>query len=171
MLLLFEASVCPVIGHAGAFCISGRRGREAVVQGAEAPLPIVLYALTSGGGSAQEAPSGYSGVQYTQGNWFILNTMGGQYPDPKDKWDQFRAFNAKAIKSSVLGFTPDLSRMPIQIQNVRMVWEKYYPSLMTGSVDVDTELPKFNQELKQAGLGELRAEVQKQLDAWRASRS
>ncbi|MBB6731859.1 ABC transporter substrate-binding protein [Cohnella zeiphila] len=122
----------------------------------------------SGSGQAQEAPSGYAGVQYTQGNWFILNTMGGSFPDPPDKWDQFRAFNAKAVKSSVLGFTPDLSRMPIQIQNVRMVWEKYYPSLMTGSVDVDTELPKFNQELKQAGLDELRAEVQKQLDAWRA---
>jgi len=38
---------------------------------------------------------------------------------------------------------------------------------MTGSVDIDTELPKFNQELKQAGLDEVRAEVQKQLDAWR----
>jgi ABC-type glycerol-3-phosphate transport system substrate-binding protein len=122
-----------------------------------------------GGDLAQDAPPDYTGVQYTQGNWFILKTMGGQFPDPLNKWDQFRSFNAKAVKSSVVGFTPDLSRMPIQLQNIRMVWDKYYPSLMTGSVDVDTELPKFNQELKQAGIEEVRAEAQKQLDAWRAA--
>ncbi|TYP69529.1 ABC transporter substrate-binding protein [Paenibacillus methanolicus] len=113
----------------------------------------------------------YGGVQYTQGNWFILKTMGGEYPDPLDKWDQFRASNREAVESSTLGFTPDLSRMPIEMQNIQLVWEKYYPSLMTGSVDVDSVLPKFNQELRQAGIEEVRSEVQKQLDAWRAAGS
>ncbi|WP_059041986.1 ABC transporter substrate-binding protein [Paenibacillus rubinfantis] len=112
---------------------------------------------------------GYTGVTYTQGNWFILKTRGGEDPEPLNKWEEFRASNARAVKSSTFGFTPDLSMMPIQLQNIKMVWQKYYPSLMTGSVDVDTELPKFNAELKQAGLDEVRAEVQKQLDAWRAS--
>lgn len=116
-----------------------------------------------------DAAPTYSGVQYTQGNWFILDTMGGETPDPLDKWNQYRAANAQAVKSNVLGFTPDLSMMPIQLQNIEMVWQKYYPSLMTGSVDVDTELPKFNQELKQAGIDEVRAEVQRQLDDWRAA--
>ncbi|MCJ8010831.1 ABC transporter substrate-binding protein [Paenibacillus sp. KQZ6P-2] len=116
-----------------------------------------------------DAPPDYAGVQYTQGNWFILKTMGGDVPDPLNKWDQFRISNSSVIKSSVLGFTPDLSQMPIQLQNIQMIWEKYYPSLMTGSVDVDTELPKFNQELRKAGIEEVRAEVQKQLDIWRAA--
>lgn len=116
-----------------------------------------------------DAPPNYAGVTYTQGNWFILKTMGGEYPDPVNKWDEFRSSNARVVKSSLLGFTPDLSMMPIQLQNIEMVWQKYYPSLMTGSVDVETELPKFNQELKQAGLDEVRAEVQRQLDAWRSS--
>ncbi|MGV2643777.1 DUF3502 domain-containing protein, partial [Clostridium perfringens] len=48
-----------------------------------------------------------------------------------------------------------------------MVWHKYYPSHMTGSVDVDTILHKFKEELKQAGIDDVRQEVQKQLDAWR----
>ncbi|WP_374706172.1 DUF3502 domain-containing protein [Paenibacillus sp. J23TS9] len=34
--------------------------------------------------------------------------------------------------------------MPIQMQNIEIVCQKYYPSLMTGIVDVDTELPKFD---------------------------
>ncbi|SEN51028.1 ABC transporter substrate-binding protein [Paenibacillus sp. OV219] len=116
-----------------------------------------------------DAPPTYSSVQYTQGNWFILKTMGGEFPDPLDKWDQFRAGNKEAVNSSTVGFTPELSIMSAQIQNIQMVWEKYFPSLMTGSVDVDTELPKFNEELRQAGINEVRAEVQKQLDAWRAA--
>ncbi|WP_229106723.1 ABC transporter substrate-binding protein [Paenibacillus sp. 1001270B_150601_E10] len=114
---------------------------------------------------------GYSAVQFTQGNWFILNTMGGKVPEPLDKWEQFREFNATVTESNVLGFTPDLTQMPIQIQNIVMVWEKYYPGLMTGSLDVDKELPKFNQELRQAGIYKVITEVQKQLDAWLAART
>ena len=96
--------------------------------------------------------------------------MGGDNPDPLDKWDQFRKYNAGVVKSTVLGFTPDLSKLTAQTDNIEMVWHKYYPSLMTGSVDVDTILPKFNAELKQAGIDDVRQEVQKQLDAWREMR-
>ncbi|WP_258394722.1 ABC transporter substrate-binding protein [Paenibacillus sp. MDMC362] len=125
--------------------------------------------MDSHGDPLPDAPaSRYSGVQYTQGNWFILKTMGGDNPDPLDKWDQFRKYNAGVVKSTVLGFTPDLSQLTAQTDNIEMVWHKYYPSLMTGSVDVDTILPKFNAELKQAGIDDVRQEVQKQLDAWRS---
>ncbi|SEA67791.1 ABC transporter substrate-binding protein [Paenibacillus sp. 276b] len=126
--------------------------------------------LKSSGDSGNDPVSevGYEGVQYTQGNWFILKTIGGKYPDPLDKWDQYRAANAEYVTSKLLGFTPNLTRMSIQVNLIKMVWEKYYPSLMTGSVDVDRVLPKFNEELKQAGLDEVRTEVQRQLDVWRA---
>lgn len=122
--------------------------------------------IVSGSGKNAGSPA-YAGVQYTQGNWFILDTMAGE---PADKWEQFRESNALAVKSGLLGFTPDLSNMPIQRENISMVWEKYYPGLMTGSLDVDTELPKFNAELKQAGIDEVRAEVQRQFDEWRAEK-
>ncbi len=119
----------------------------------------------SHGDPIPDAPASYAGVQYTQGNWFILSTLGGDNPEPLDKWDQFRKYNAEAIKSTALGFTPDLSKLTAQTDNIEMVWKKYYPSLMTGTVDVDMILPKFNEELKQAGIEEVRKEVQKQLDA------
>lgn len=131
---------------------------------------VLIPRKDADGNPISDALPGYTGVTYTQGNWFILKTRGGDDPEPLNKWEEFRASNARAVKSSTFGFTPDLSMMPIQIQNIKMVWQKYYPSLMTGSVDVDTELPKFNEELKQAGLDEVRAEIQKQLDAWRASK-
>ncbi|UVI28472.1 ABC transporter substrate-binding protein [Paenibacillus spongiae] len=116
-----------------------------------------------------KAPN-YAGVQFTQGNWFILNTLGGDFPDPLDKWEQFRTYNAKVVKSKVLGFNPDLSMMNDEFEKIENVWHKYYPLLMTGSVDIDTFLPKFNDELHKAGLEKVRAEVQKHLDAWRQER-
>lgn len=120
------------------------------------------------GNPIPDAQLSYGGVQYTQGNWFILKTMGGQFADPLDKWEQFRASNKEAVYSGTLGFTPDLSGMPLQVKNIQMVWEKYFPGLMTGSVNVDDMLPKFISELRQAGIDEVRSEVQRQLDAWRA---
>ncbi|WMT42139.1 ABC transporter substrate-binding protein [Paenibacillus sp. D2_2] len=129
---------------------------------------VLIRPKDSHGDPISDAPPDYAGVQYTQGNWFILKTMGGNTPDPMNKWDQYRDSNNHALKSNILGFTPNLSSMPIQLKNIEMVWEKYYPSLMTGSLDVDAELPKFNDELKQAGIDEVRVEVQKQLDEWRA---
>jgi hypothetical protein len=119
------------------------------------------------GNPLPKAHAGYTGIQYTQGNWFILNTLGGSYPDPLNKWEQFSIYNSKVAESQVLGFTPDLSELNEQIDNIEVVWRKYYPSLMTGSVDVDTILPKFNHELYEAGIDKVRIEIQKQLVRWR----
>lgn len=108
----------------------------------------------------------YAGVQYTQGNWFILNTVVG---DPKDKWDKYREFNKTGVKSEILGFTADTSKLTSEISAITQVWTKYYPCLMTGSVDPDEQLPKFLAELKDAGIDEVQAELQKQLLSWKAS--
>ncbi|OME77143.1 ABC transporter substrate-binding protein [Paenibacillus sp. FSL A5-0031] len=131
---------------------------------------IPIPGKDSQGNPIPDAPASYAGVQYTQGNWFILKTIGGDNPEPLDKWDQFRKYNAEAIKSTILGFTPDLSKLTAQTDNIEMIWKKYYPSLMTGTVDVDTILPKFNEELKLAGIDEVRKEIQKQLDEKRSSK-
>ncbi len=114
----------------------------------------------------EKISNAYSGVQYTQGNWFILNTVVG---DPKDKWDKFREFNKTAVKSEMLGFTADTSKLTSKIAAITQVWTKYYPCLMTGSVDPDEQLPKFFSELKEAGIDEVQADLQKQLTDWKAS--
>ena len=108
----------------------------------------------------------YSGVPYTQGNWFILKTLGGKYAEPLDKWEQYQDYNAQGVCSSLLGFTPDLSGFSRQIANIEQIWDKYYSCLMTGSVDVDTMLPKFLEELRLCGIEGIRKELQSQLDSW-----
>lgn len=107
----------------------------------------------------------YSGVTYTQGNWFVLETT---VNDPKDKWDKYKAFNSSAIKSKMLGFTADTSGYSAEVTAITQIWLKYYPCLMTGSVAPDTQLPKFLAELKTAGIDKLQQELQMQLLQWKA---
>jgi len=126
----------------------------------------VHYDLDSNGQVLLNDGRGYSGVQYTQGNWFILYTQGGSQPEPLDKWKQYQEYNASAVKSNLLGFTPELSQFDALIADINIAWQNYYPVLMTGSVDVDTYLPAFLQALEDAGLEIIREELQRQLDSW-----
>lgn len=106
----------------------------------------------------------YSGIAYTQGNYFLLYTREDQ---PKDLWEQFQKFNESAIPSQVLLFEPDLSSIEDEIEAVRKVSERYYPALMTGSVDVKKYLPEYKKELKQAGIDIIKEELQRQLREWK----
>ncbi len=130
----------------------------------------VHYELDAKGQVLQDPARRYVGVQYTQGNWFLLHTLGGDNPEPLDKWEQYRAFNAAAQKSEALGFTPDLTGFQQQVEDIAAVCKRYYPCLMTGSVDVEVELPKFVAALKDAGIDRVREELQRQLNDWKAER-
>lgn len=125
------------------------------------------YNLTSDGQVEKVKDTTYSGVQYTQGNWFILKTLKG---DPADKWKTFEDFNSKAVKSEALGFTPDTTKVASQLAAISTVSGQYYSGLMTGTVDPATELPKFLEALKTAGINDVMKEFQTQLDAWKASK-
>jgi putative aldouronate transport system substrate-binding protein len=44
------------------------------------------------------------------------------------------------------------------------------PILGTGSADIETKLPEFLDKLSKAGSDKIVAEIQKQIDAWKATR-
>lgn len=129
------------------------------------------YSLDDNGQVVISDTEGYTGVQYTQGNWFILKTLGGTEPEPLDKWEKYQAYNSVAIKSNILGFIPDLSALEAQRNAVAQVWDIYYPALMTGSVDVEEYLPVFNRLLEEAGLGIIQEALQVQLDNWLSAKN
>ncbi len=105
----------------------------------------------------------YRGVPYTQGNWFILKTTVGE---KSNKWDLYRQFNKLTAESPLLGFTPDYSKCATQFNKVSQVYEKYYSSLLTGTVDPVVYLPMFLQELEDAGIRKLQQCLQEQIDLW-----
>lgn len=65
------------------------------------------------------------------------------------------------------GFTPDSGPVQTQVAAATNVYDQYYNALTYGEVDPEEYLPKFLQELEDAGVNDIIAEYQKQFDAWR----
>ncbi|GHU78082.1 ABC transporter substrate-binding protein [Spirochaetia bacterium] len=75
-------------------------------------------------------------------------------------------FNRTAIKSKAFGFNFDTTPVRNATTAVANVVAEFRLALDDGLLDVDQNLPKFRQALKDAGIDDIIAEKQKQLDAW-----
>ena len=125
----------------------------------------VHYTLTDDG-QVRGISEGYTGVAYTQGNWFILYTREDEKPD---RWESFREFNDATCASELLGFVPDYSDRMLQVDKISRIYEQYYFALFTGTVSPDDNIERMNEELAKAGLYELQMTLQEQIDDWRES--
>lgn len=103
----------------------------------------------------------------TLGNFFIMHPMQGTNPASLD-WELEQNKNAKT--SVAMGFTFDSSPVKAEYTAVTNVIEQYLPGLICGSADPKTEIPLFLERLADAGLGEIIAQKQAQLDAWMAAK-
>lgn len=103
------------------------------------------------------------GVCGSQFNQFILEGAS------EDTLKVMKEDNQTAGRSKAFGFTFDSSTVKTQYTAVNNVIDQYLPGLRCGSLDPETELSKFQQSLKDAGIDEIIAEKQKQLDAWSAA--
>lgn len=112
--------------------------------------------------TAQTVP--YHMVEFIYGNQYLMNVWEG---NPSDLRQQALKENQEAPVSSTMGFLFN----PVQVQNelsaVTNLLTQYRSALESGSVDPETELPKFLKALDDAGAQKIINETQKQLDAWR----
>lgn len=90
------------------------------------------------------------------------------YYEPEDVYDQMKEKNKSCDKSLALGFAFDPTNVTDQMTACANVVAQYYTPLMYGEVDIDSTLPEFQQALKDAGIDDIIAEKQAQLDAWLA---
>lgn len=88
--------------------------------------------------------------------------------DPADLNEATKTFNENAIVSKALGFTYDSSVVSNQLAAVENIAAKYRKGLESGVLDPETELPKFIAELEAAGINDIIAAKQEQLNAWAA---
>lgn len=79
------------------------------------------------------------------------------------------AADKEAELSPVTGFTFDPTPVKTQLANCASVITEMVPALSAGSVDPEKMLPEFLERLKTAGVDEVIAEKQKQLDEWKAN--
>jgi putative aldouronate transport system substrate-binding protein len=103
----------------------------------------------------------------TLGNFFIMHSLQGTNPESL-AWELEQNINAKT--SVAMGFTFDSTPVKTEYTAVINVIEQFLPGLVCGSSDPDTDIPIFLQRLSEAGLDEIIAEKQAQLDHWLANK-
>lgn len=116
-------------------------------------------------GVENKAKTGFDSIVAYAGNRFILKV---NEKHPADIWEKYQEFNEIAEKSPALGFTFDSQPVAGQIAAVQNAYNEFFPSLVVGAVDPETELPKFIDKLNNVGAKEIVDEVQAQYDAWKA---
>ena len=72
--------------------------------------------------------------------------------------------------SPILGFAFNPEPVKTEIAQCQAVSKEYMPILGTGSADLATKLPEFLDKLNKAGSEKIVAEIQKQIDAWKATK-
>jgi putative aldouronate transport system substrate-binding protein len=115
---------------------------------------------------ADASSIGYNiNLSWIYGNSLIAYVWDGNPPDTNR---QMEAFNKSAIVSKALGFQFDATPVRTAIAAVQNVAAEYRLSLEYGMVDIDSTLPKFRKALEDAGINQIVAEKQRQLDKWLA---
>lgn len=108
----------------------------------------------------------YDVAYFTLGNLFLTYKLEGE---PESKWEEFEAFNDASEVSPALGFKFDSSNVTTEVAAINNVKEEFKATIFSGSVDVDEYLGKLNTKLKEQGIDKVIAEMQNQLDEWKAN--
>lgn len=94
-------------------------------------------------------------------------------PVSEEAFDECLEIAENADVSPIFGFTFDPTPVSTQISNVTNVLAEYKPALVVGiyeDSEIDAQLEKMNKALDAAGMEEIIAEHQHQLDEWLATK-
>ncbi len=106
-------------------------------------------------------------LQWLFANQF--NTYLFPIEDPA-KWTKFKEYNANSEASPILGFTFNTEPVKTKMAAMTAIKDQYMPGLETGKVDPAVVVPKFTKKLEDAGMNDVLAEMQKQVDAFLAAK-
>jgi putative aldouronate transport system substrate-binding protein len=120
-------------------------------------------------------PPGVTGETSTYNpntDWMFGNQFNAPYRDPIQigAWPKTKEMNDTAMPSQALGFTFERTAVETELAQVASVYAELFLPINDGTVDPVTEIPKLVDELKKAGIEKIMAEMQSQLDAWKAAK-
>lgn len=104
-------------------------------------------------------------------DWLFGNQFNSYYTDPiaVGNWQKTKALNDSAKPSPILGFTFDRTPVETELAQTSEVWARVWKPIFNG--DSSGNIETANAELKAAGADTIIAELQKQIDAWKATKS
>lgn len=115
----------------------------------------------------EEKRKDYSVPYWVQGGLFNTYVLDNE---PLDKWATFKEFNDASEEAPSFGFDFDLSPVSTQVAGFSNILDEFGKSLYTGSVDPDEYLPQVQKKLEATGINEVIAEMQRQIDEWKATK-
>ncbi|MDU1968902.1 MAG: DUF3502 domain-containing protein, partial [Clostridium perfringens] len=68
----------------------------------------------------------------------------------------------------ILGFKFNTENVSNQISSINNVLQEFERALYTGSIDPEVGLNDLNKKLNDSGINEVKDEIQKQLNEWKA---
>lgn len=121
----------------------------------------------------QKAIDDYNPWAFSQGSYALSSVVASDFPavpvDP-NMWDVVFEGYENAIVAADYGFSFDPTPVEMQVAQLRVIQQKWYPQIVTGSIDIDEAIVSVLEEMEAAGLRDVIAEAQAQLDAHLASR-
>lgn len=111
---------------------------------------------------------GYSKIFSTFGDTLQIYQF---EPVTEEAIDECIEISENAAKSPTLGFSFDPQPVSTQVSNVTNAIAEYMPGLVVGIYEkdqIDAQLDKMNEALDAAGMEDIIAEHQRQLDEWKA---
>ncbi len=84
--------------------------------------------------------------------------------------DKDAADRKNAIVSPILGFVPDLTPIQNELAQLASAAKQYCDPVDKGLVDVEPGLAECQNQIKAAGIDTIVAELQKQIDTWKAAK-
>jgi putative aldouronate transport system substrate-binding protein len=114
------------------------------------------------------AGEGYApNMQWALQNQFLTYLTKGE---AADKWEQYKKYNADAGVWPTVGFIEDVTAVNTQVAGVDAVTTQYEGTLLRGLVDPASIKQEFQNALASAGVHDVEAALQKQIDAFLATR-
>jgi putative aldouronate transport system substrate-binding protein len=113
--------------------------------------------------TAENTPYNLSPIGWEFGNQLLSYVFKGNDPE---LWTKMKEFNDSATRSKAIGFVFDSTSVKTQVANVSNVIQQYALALEDGIVDPETVLPEFREALDKAGMNDIVAEKQAQLDVF-----
>jgi putative aldouronate transport system substrate-binding protein len=119
-------------------------------------------------GKASYADTGYN----PNTDWQFGNVFNSYYTSKSQigAWPATAELNRNARPSPLLGFTFDPKSVDTERAACAAVAKEFGEPLGFGVVDPNAQIPALNKALKEAGIDKIRAEMQRQIDAWLAAK-
>ena len=126
------------------------------------------WELTSEG-NVKAISDGWQGVYaFSEGTFFTMKVLA---PSPADMYENLQKVNDTAPASPLVGFAADTTAVDTQIAACNNVFSKYMQSFICGGyANIDAEVAAMKKELEAAGYQDIIAELQKQIDAFIATK-